>query len=136
MLTHRFRGTFRTYPRLVLFVSRNEHGGGGNEGHRFVSIALQKDEKMTRTTPGGKEKPPAEGLLLPDPEGWTVEVELDKLVLPPFPLLPFPFPMEVPLPPGCMFESGRGFTTFESTTPAEVESAGLGPPNRWAVFPL
>lgn len=35
--------------------------------------------------PGGKVKPPAEGLLL---EGWAFEVELSRFVLPPFPLLP------------------------------------------------
>lgn len=50
--------------------------------------------EMPLTTPGGKVKPPAEGLLLPEPEGCTLEVELDRFDLPPFPLFPFPFPVE------------------------------------------
>ena len=59
----------------------------------------RKGEEMQRTTPGGKENPPAEGLPLLESEGRTVEVELDGFTLPPFPL-------DIPLPLERTFGSG------------------------------
>lgn len=88
VLKHRFGGTFGTYPGLVPINDRS------------LTSRSSTARGMVRTGPGGKVKPPAEGLLLPEPEGWTSEVELDGFVLFPFPLFAFLFPVPVPGPVG------------------------------------
>lgn len=57
VLNHRFQWPFiRSHPRMVL--------------PHHVNLAPESlGRNLTHTAPGGKEKPPAEGLPLPEPEG-------------------------------------------------------------------